>query len=356
MSVPRVPLGDDGYTIAQVLVGGWQLSPGHRAGAVDERRLFGDLERLVEAGLTTFDCADIYTGVEDLFGRFAARSGVELQLHTKFVPDEGELASLRRADVERAIDRSLRRLRTERLDLVQFSWWDYGVPGYVDAALWLAELQDRGKIRHLGLTNFDVPRTREILDAGVPLVCNQVQYSLLDRRPERGMVGLAVERRLGLLAYGTLAGGLLSDRYLGLPESEVAPETRSLVKYRLIQEEFGDWSAHQALLRALSDVGRRNGVPLAAVALRWVLDRPGVAGAIVGTYHAGHLDSILAALELRLGDAGERALAGVLRGRPGPRGDVFGLEREREGAHGRLLWRNLNRGESRPAGGPDPRA
>ena len=218
--VPRIPLGGDDYTISSMLVGGWQLSHGHRQGAIDEQRLQSDLLRMARAGLTTFDCADIYTGVEECFGRFAARSekdlkqdGIELQFHTKYVPDQDVLPSLTERDVARTIERSLRRLGVERLDLVQFAWWNYDVPGYVETALWLTELQRAGKIRHLGITNFDVPRTREMLDAGVPLVCNQVQYSVLDRRPEHGMVRLAEERNLSLLCYGTLAGGFLSERF-----------------------------------------------------------------------------------------------------------------------------------------------
>jgi aryl-alcohol dehydrogenase-like predicted oxidoreductase len=92
----------------------------------------------VEAGITTFDCADIYTGVEELIGAFLAdyRPGTggrpEVQVHTKYVPDLRSLGSLRKADVEGAIDRSLRRLRVDRLDLVQFHWWDYSVPGWIE--------------------------------------------------------------------------------------------------------------------------------------------------------------------------------------------------------------------------------
>jgi aryl-alcohol dehydrogenase-like predicted oxidoreductase len=98
-------------------------------------------------------------------------------------------------------------LGQERLDLVQFHWWDYGVPGWVQAAQALAALQREGLIAQLGGTNFDTPRTQAMLDAGVPLVAMQSQYSLLDRRAEHGFVGALQPRGVQLLCYGTLAGG-----------------------------------------------------------------------------------------------------------------------------------------------------
>lgn len=347
-TVPRIPLGDDGYTISRLLVGGWQLSEGHRPGSsLDEARLMADLERMVAAGFTTFDCADIYTGVEELFGRFAARSGTPLQIHTKYVPDADALATLRPEDVERTIDRSLQRLQVERLDLVQFSWWDYAVPGYVEAAQTLAALQQKGKIRHLGATNFDWPRMAEMLDAGVPLVSNQVQYSLLDRRPEGADCSHADQahaRGLKLLCYGTLAGGFLSEKYLDRAAPEPPFANRSLAKYRLIVDEYGGWDLYLDLLRRLQEIATRHRVSVPAVALRWTLDRPGVAGAIVGTYHGGHLDQNLAACTLQLEREDLDALAAITARSEGPTGDCFGLERDPDGPHAQLFWKNLGQG------------
>ena len=239
---------------------------------------------------------------------------------------------------------SPRWLGVERLDLVQFAWWDYDVPGYVETALWLTELQRAGKIRHLGVTNFDVPRTREMLDAGVPLVCNQVQYSVLDRRPEHGMVRLAEERNLSLLCYGTLAGGFLSERFSGARKPEGELGTRSLTKYCLIIDEFGGWERHQILLEVLGRVAGRHGVAIPCVAIRWILDRPRVAGVIVGTYHAGHLDTNLAACPLEFDDEDQRVIEDVLRDCPGPAGEVFGLERVAGGPHASIMWKDLGSG------------
>ena len=107
-------------------------------------------------------------------------------MHTKFVPDLEGLAHLDRATIRATIERSLKRLKGERLDLVQFHWWDYYVPGCVEAGLWLEELRREGKINLIGGTNFDTPRTEALVAAGVPLASMQVQYSLLDARPRTG--------------------------------------------------------------------------------------------------------------------------------------------------------------------------
>lgn len=211
-AVARARLAPE-YTVARVINGGWQLSEGHRLrGTLDAEESLSAMEAMTQAGLTTFDCADIYTGVEEMIGRFLRRRRAEgaasdVQVHTKFVPDKDRLSRLSRADVERIIDRSLQRLGVERLDLVQFHWWDYDVPGWVEAGIWLADLRKAGKIRNLGVTNFDVEHLRPLMDAGVPIVSNQVQYSILDRRPEQGMTAFCAENGISLLCYGALAGG-----------------------------------------------------------------------------------------------------------------------------------------------------
>ena len=347
--VPSVALGDDGYRISSLIVGGWQLSKGHRQAPVDEAALFKDFARMARAGWTTFDCADIYTGVEDLFGRFQEthapalrEDGIELQFHTKYVPDRDDLAALTRDSVQRVIDRSLERLRVERLDLVQLSWWDYAVPGYVQTAHWLGDLRDAGKIRHVGATNFDVARMKEMLASGVALVSNQVQYSLLDRRPEHGLVSLARERDLGLLCYGVLAGGFLGAKYLGEPPPAEPCPNRSLVKYRLILDAAGGWQRYQELLQTLDVIARRHDRSPSAVALRWILDRPAVAAAMVGTFHGGHLESNIDALALVLTDEDHADIEAASARLTDLRGDVFGLERVPEGAHSRIMWKNLS--------------
>ena len=335
-----------GYEISRVLKGGWQLAGGH--GAVDVDDALDGMDRYVAAGITTFDCADIYVGVEELIGRWrqtrpAAAS--QIQAHTKYVPDLDRLQMHSRADVVRGVDRSLRRLGVDALDLVQLHWWDYDVPGYLDAALWLDELRTFGKVRHIGLTNFDQIRLAEFVAAGIPIVSHQVQYSVLDRRPAASMAAHCGARSIGLLCYGTLAGGFLSERWLDVPEPQGSLENRSLIKYKLIIDEFGGWPLFQRLLSVLRDVGVRHGTGIGAVATRWVLDQPAVAGAIVGVRHDGHLASVASALALQLDDDDRAAIAAVQSEAAGPEGHVYELERIKGGVHASVMHYTLNRSE-----------
>ncbi|HVO00850.1 MAG TPA: aldo/keto reductase [Candidatus Cybelea sp.] len=338
-----------GYRISRVIRGGWQLAGGHGAVARDEA--VADLVACAEAGITTFDCADIYTGVEELIGAarraYADRHGTAalraLKIHTKFVPDLATLHEVDRVYVRTIIERSLRRLGQERLDLVQFHWWDYAVPGCINTALWLEELRREGKIDLLGGTNFDSLHTEKLVAAGVPVVAMQVQYSLLDARPEHKLVEVARRHGIQLLVYGTVAGGFLTERWLGQPEPAAPLENRSLTKYKLIIDDFGGWDLFQQLLRALRAIGERHGTDIATVASRAVLDMPQVGAVIVGGRNRAHLDANLRIAALRLTDQDRREIAAVLAQRQGPEGDTFDLERDRVGRHGRIMKYNLSR-------------
>ncbi|MFO0095559.1 MAG: aldo/keto reductase, partial [Gemmatimonadaceae bacterium] len=266
-----------GYEIPRLIKGGWQLAGGH--GTIDRAAAIADMVAFAEAGMTAFDCADIYTGVEELIGEFLRtwrdRHGPDapaIRVHTKCVPDRSALATLTRDDLVALIDRSRRRLGVDTLDLVQFHWWDYDVPGWLDAAQHLGDLQRAGAIRHLGLTNFDTAHVAAMRDAGVPIVSHQVQVSLLDRRALRDMATLCGAHDIGLLAYGALAGGFFHERWLGAPEPQAPLENRSLVKYKLIIDEFGGWARFQQLLATLHDIARTHDRTIGAVAVRAVLD------------------------------------------------------------------------------------
>lgn len=345
----RVRLAPD-HEISRVIRGGWQMAEGHSAAATADA--VEDMIAFADAGVTAFDCADIYTGVEELIGAFRARyaraRGAEalarIKVHTKYVPDLDLLPRLTRRDVATIIDRSLARLGAERLDLVQFHWWDYAIPGWLEAAHWLDELRAEGKIAHLGGTNFDTEHLCAMVDDGVPLVSMQAQYSLLDRRPEKAMLAAAAPRGVALICYGTVGGGFLGDRWLGAAEPAGALENRSLVKYKLVIDDIGGWDLFQALLRALRGVADRHGTDIATIASAAALDRPGVAAVIVGARDRSHLAANLAIAEVRLDDADRAAIAGVLAEARPLEGDVYTLERDRGGRHGAIMKYNLGQG------------
>lgn len=328
-----------GYEIPRLIRGGWQLAGDH--GEVDAERAVDDMAAFVQAGVDVFDCADIYTGVEDTIGRYRERDP-SLRVHTKFVPDLADLANVDEAYVRRINARSRERLRLAAPDLVQFHWWDYQVPGMLQVARHLVTLQQEGLIRHLGGTNFDSVRTEQMLDAGVPLVSMQVQYSLLDRRPAGALSALCARSPVRLLCYGTLAGGLLTEAWLDAPEPEVL-SNRSHIKYKLVIDDFGGWQAFQRLLHLLQSIGKKHGVGLSAVATRWVLDQPHVAAAIVGARYASHLPGQLQVFDFMLDATDRAAIEKLMSECPGPQGDTYALERDRTGRHGRIMKYNLNK-------------
>ncbi|WP_407050888.1 aldo/keto reductase [Methyloraptor flagellatus] len=337
-----------GYTISRVIRGGWQLAGGH--GDIERETAIEDLIAAYDAGITTFDCADIYTGVEEIYGLFRERliatrgrdAVAALRVHTKLVPDLSLLSSVTKSDIEAIVDRSLQRLKLDRLDVVQFHWWDYAEPKWLDALHWLREIAESGKIAVVGGTNFDCAHMRELLGAGIPMKTLQLQYSLVDHRPENGMVALAEREGIALFCYGSVAGGFLSDAWLGKPEPRHPLENRSLTKYKLIIDDFGGWDLFQALLRTLRCIADRHDTDIASVAGRAVLDRPGVAAIIVGARNRRHVSANAGASAIRLTAEDRRELEAVLAARKGPEGDVYTLERDRTGRHGSIMKYNLN--------------
>jgi aryl-alcohol dehydrogenase-like predicted oxidoreductase len=333
-----------GYRVPRLINGAWQLADGHRLGAAspDLEATADALCQLVDAGFYAFDGADIYTGVEALIGKVIARRPGRVRMHTKCVPDLADLPGLRREQVARIVDRSLRRLGVERLDLVQFHWWDFGIPGHVEAMGWLAEQQRAGKIHLLGVTNYDTAHLAELVDAGFDIASHQVQYSLLDRRPAGQMTGLCREHGIHLLSYGTLAGGFLTDRWLGRLDPVDGFENRSQVKYRLVIDEYGGWRHFQQLLAELDEPARRHGVSLANLAVRAVLDRPAVGAAILGSRGPAHLASNRRTFALRLDAEDRRLLEEIFARHEGPAGDVYALEREKGSRHAAIMRYGLN--------------
>jgi aryl-alcohol dehydrogenase-like predicted oxidoreductase len=273
--------------ICRILNGMWQVSGGH--GTIDPVRAIEAMFAYHDAGFTTWDLADHYGPAEDLIGtfrrEFAEQRGSErlseIQAFTKWVPRPGRMTD---RFVRDAIGISLSRMGVTCLDLLQFHWWDYFDHGYLDALQYLTDLQEEGKIRHVALTNFDTERLHIISNRGIRVISNQVQYSLIDRRPEMRMASFCREQGMTLLAYGTLLGGLLSERYLNRPEprgSELS--TVSLQKYKNMIDTWGEWPLFQELLTVLKQIADKHRVSIPNIAVDYILGRPAVAGVIVGT-------------------------------------------------------------------------
>ncbi len=293
MSLPaasRLSLTAD-LSICRLLNGLWQVSGGH--GRIDPHRAITAMFAYHDAGFTTWDLADHYGPAEDFIGEFrrqlVAQRGeaalAQMQAFTKWVPRPKPMT---RALVEKNVQLARQRMDTPSLDLMQFHWWEYRDRGYLDALKILADLQAEGQIRHLALTNFDTEHLQIILEAGIPIVSNQVQFSLVDLRPLAQMVPFCQAHGVQLLTYGTLCGGFLAEKYLNQPEPRGGDlSTVSLRKYKNMIDAWGGWSLFQDLLQVLQAIAQKHSTPehpvsLANVATRCILDQPTVAGVIVG--------------------------------------------------------------------------
>jgi aryl-alcohol dehydrogenase-like predicted oxidoreductase len=156
------------------------------------------------------------------------------------------------------------------------------------------------------------------------------------------MVAFCQEHGIELLCYGTVLGGFMSERWLHKPEPRGALQNRSLVKYKLIIDDFGGWDLFQELLQVLATAAARHGTDIATVASRAMLDRPQVAAAIVGAVNTAHLQAHEQIGSVALDAADLGAIAAVTDYRRGPRDDVYILERDRTGRHGQIMKYQLS--------------
>ncbi len=326
-AVARYALAPD-LSIARVLTGLWQVADLERHGrALPIDDASAALQPYVDAGFTTFDMADHYGSAEDIVGHFGSRPNASrVELLTKWVPEPGPIT---REQVRAAVDRARTRMCVQCIDLLQFHAWAYSHPGWLDALFYLDELRQQGLIRHLGLTNTDTAHLRIVVESGIPIVSNQVCYSLLDQRAAGDMTEYCASRGIALLAFGTLAGGFLSERWRGQPEpawDTVA--TWSQMKYGRFIRVAGGWDALQRVLRVLADIASRHDCSIANVATRAILDAPAVAGVIVGARlgRSEHIADNVRINALQLDDAARDALAYVmatLTPIPGDCGDEY---------------------------------
>ena len=264
--------------ICRILNGMWQVAGGH--GQIDSKLAIQDMQKYQESGFTTWDLADIYGPAESLIGDFSKKVEQDVQAFTKFVPNPGPMSN---SIVTYYIDESLKKMNVDCIDLLQFHWWDYQDSNYLEALQHLAKLQEDGKIRYLGLTNFDTKRIKIIIEKGFKIISNQIQYSILDQRPEKIMIPFFMKHGIKIITYGTLLGGFFSEKYLNVDEPTRADlTTSSLQKYKNMIDIWGGWKLFQELLEVLNNISQKHNCSIANIAARFILDKPQVAGVIIG--------------------------------------------------------------------------
>ncbi len=359
ITIPTTTISDD-YHISKIINWWRQLSWGH--GAIDKNDLLRVLVWYVSKWVTTFDWADHYTWVEELYGvlrkKIANELGSEvnkkIKIHTKCVPDYDDITHGRvnKQYLEKIIDRSLMRLQQDRLDLVQLHHRNYEMWDYVQVLMHMKELQQQGKIHHIGITNYNTTATKNILDAGVSLMATQNQYSILDQRPEKMLTSLCEKHSIKILPYGVLAGGFLSKKYLWAPEPTHPMENRSLTKYKLIIDDLGWRDYFQSLLQVLDSIAQKYHVSLSDVAMKYIIDKPIVAWIIVGCRNDRYLDRISNPFTFSLDSQDLQAIQTILDQSNGLEGDCYDLERNTD-RHKNIMKYNLNKSPDCSIGRPD---
>jgi aryl-alcohol dehydrogenase-like predicted oxidoreductase len=319
-------LGRDGPEISVVGVGTWAIGgPGRLGwGPQDDDESMAALHRAFDSGVNWVDTAAVY-GLghsEEIVGQAVREHGGDVLVFTKCGrpwygrQDNEPTYDLRPETIRFELEQSLKRLGTDHVDLYQFHWPDTetGTP-VEDSWATMAELVDEGKVRWAGVSNFDVgllercQRVRHVDSLQPP-------YSLLNRRAAADVIPWCAANGTGVICHSPLQSGLLTgtfdaERARDLPEDD----------WRRGSGDFNPPGLERnlALARRLEPVAERSGVPVAAVAVAWVLATPGVTGAIVGARRPTQVDGWLPAGNLRLDEADlaelDRAVAETGAGR-----------------------------------------
>ncbi|WP_298922317.1 aldo/keto reductase [uncultured Roseobacter sp.] len=315
-------------TISRALVGLWQVADIEKEGEIiDPEEGATHLADYAQAGFNTFDMADHYGSAERIAGALLQRRDAATGrpvICTKWCPKPGPMTE----EVVRAgVMERLERLESDKVDLLQFHWWSFEHPAWLDALHQMAKLREEGLIGEIGVTNFDAAHLHLALMDGIPLVSNQVPFSLLDRRAAGPLSDLCAKSDVRLLAYGTLAGGFLSERWIDQPEPAAISDW-SKMKYKRFIETAGGWEVHQTLLRVAAKIAQKHGVSISNVATRWVLEHAAVAGVIIGARlgEDQHRDDNLRLFQFALDSEDHAALDAVFEETtplPGDCGDEY---------------------------------
>ncbi|MCJ7466415.1 MAG: aldo/keto reductase [Maribacter sp.] len=292
-----------GLQISRIVTGLWQIADMEKEGNIlDPKRTAEYMDPYVAAGFTSFDMADHYGSSEIIAGSFKKGHPLDkkIQLFTKWVPKPGKIG---REDVKKAVHLALTRMQVDAIDLMQFHAWHYPDPSWLDGLFYLQELAEEGLIRHIGVTNFDAAHLRIALASGIPIVSNQICHSLIDQRAHGSMTEVCKEYGVKILAFGTLAGGFLTEKWLGRKEpSEKDLTSWSEMKYKRFLDAAGGWEPFQHLLQTVNRIAGEHQVSMANVATRCILQNPEVAAVIIGARlgKSEHIKDNLRMLQIEL--------------------------------------------------------
>ena len=296
-------LGRHGPAISVVGYGAWEAGGDVWGDNASDDEVISAMRAAIEAGMSWIDTAEGYGGgrSEELVGRATEDRRDEVLLFTKVAP-RPQGSGFKPDEVRRGIEGSLARLRTDHVDLYQLHWPDRSTP-IEDTWTAMAELQDRGLTRCIGLSNVN----RWYVERCLPIRhvdSVQNEFSLLSRDDGREFLPWLAEQGVGYLAYGPLAYGMLSGAIRA--DTTFSPQDwrggrGGFESYRRFFAP-GKLERNAERVDRLRSIADRLGVTVAALALRWVVEQPGVTGAIAGSRNPEHVRANAAAGDLRAGD------------------------------------------------------
>jgi aryl-alcohol dehydrogenase-like predicted oxidoreductase len=316
-------LGKTGVKVSELCLG--TMTFGWTTTREDSVRI---LDRFVDAGGTFIDSADVYAGgaSEEIVGGWLAarqREGLFIATKVRFATGKGPNdIGLSRAHILSAVEASLRRLRTDYIDLYQAHCWDPLTP-LEETLEALDSLVRQGKARYIGISNFTGWQLQKAIDVSrargwAQPVCLQPLYNLLDRGAELEVIPVCRNEGLGVICWSPLRGGWLSGRYRRGMSGPPSGTRVEMAEKRGWGETFRDYNTEHTweLLETVASVAKETGKSEPQVALRWLLQRPGIAAPIIAARTMDHLVDNLGAsgwtLSIeqmeRLTKAGERAL------------------------------------------------
>ena len=315
----HVFLGRTGLRISSLVLG--TMSFGGDADDATSEAIF---KRALDAGITTFDCANVYANgrSEELLGSFVQGIRDEVILTTKAYFPTGEGANERgnsRHHLIRAVEASLKRLKTDRIDVFFLHRWDDATA--LDETLRAIELLvQQGKIVYPAVSNFSAWQTMKALGRAAamgscPIVATQPMYNLVKRQAEVEILPMAQSEGLAVLPYSPLGGGLLTGKYSG-----GQPEARGrLVDNPMYTTRYGE-RENFAIAERFTTLAGEMGVHPVSLAIAWVASHPGVTAPLIGARNIEQLEPALAATEVTLTPE-ERARISALSVTPPPATD-----------------------------------
>ena len=296
--------GNSDLETSVVGFGGWPMGRGHY-GSFDDNEVVRAVHASIDLGVTLFDTAAVYGWGEGekLLGRaLEGKRGDVVVVSKAGIPWDEEGGGRRRdssrESLEKSLNESLSRLQTDYLDLFLIHWPDESRPMSVPMEAF-ADFQKQGKIRYGGVSNFSPQQMSGCLDV-FPIVTNQVGYHLFDQRPEPEIIPFCADNGMGIMAYGSLAHGLLTGAMTPETTFEEDDWRRSLMAFGQPIFKGQNFLDNLKKVDTLKEMAANKGFSVAQLALAWVASEPTVSVALVGTRRPEEIQENVAAADWEL--------------------------------------------------------